>query len=285
MSRIRWHRAILIAVSAAWCVAQVSTASAWDPLQKAERAAGAGQRALAAGDSAAALEQMLRAQALAPKDTEIRAGLAETFYDTGDFEAAIRQLQPLADDEAPAAQRERALYNAGNAAFRAQDLERALELYTDALLTSDAPPSPDLLHNLELAQQLFEQQQQEQQQQQGEDGEPQDQEEQQDQQDQEQQQSDSEQDQSDQEQQQEQSEQQQQESESEPQDQQQPPPSESEAQDAAADSMQAPPPDLEAMTPEEAMRLLQALDFDEEELRKSIQRRLRGDDEENEHDW
>ena len=39
------------------------------------------------------------------------------------------------------------------------------------------------------------------------------------------------------------------------------------------------------MTPEEAMRLLQALDADEEELRKSIQRRLRGDEKEAEHDW
>lgn len=283
MNRTRGHRVLLIAATVAWCSAHVPTASAWDPLQKAERAAGAGQRALAAGDSAAALEQMLRAQALAPRDPEIRAGLAETFYDTGDFEGAIRQLQPLADDEAPAGQRERALYNAGNAAFRAQDLERALELYTDALLASDASPSPDLLHNLELAQQLFEQQQQEQQQQQGEDGEPQDQEQQdqQEQEQQEQQQSDSEQEQSEQEQQQEQSEQEQQESESD----QQPPPSESEAQEAAADSTQAPPPDVETMTPEEAMRLLQALDFDEEELRKSIQRRLRGDDEENEHDW
>lgn len=273
------HRLLGSAAVLAGILWSVAPASAWDPLQKAERAADAGQRAMAAGDSAGALEHMLRAQALAPRDPQIRAGLAETFYDTGDFEGAIRQLQPLADEAAPPQRRERALYNAGNAAFRAQDLERALDLYTEALLASEGEADADLLTNLELAQRLLQQQEQ-QQQQEGEDGQPQDDSEQEQQE---------QQDPSDQEQQQEQQQQQENEQESgdeqqqQQQDQQSPPPSSEEQ--AAADSMQAPPPELETMTPEEAMRLLQALDFDEEELRKSIQRRLRGDDEENEHDW
>lgn len=270
---------VLVAVAA-------GPASAFDPLQRAERAAARAQEAFARGDTVAAFEDMMRAQALAPDDPRIRAGLAETFYDGGEFEAALRQFEPLADAEAPLPQRRSALYNAGNAAFRQQDYERALELYTAAMLEGDSAPDPDLLHNLELAQLL--QQQQEQQRQEseesGEEGEPQDgespPEDQQESQDGEQPPPEGEQPPESE---------QQPEQESAPPDStgQQPPPPEDGTEDAGADSLQAPPPppDLEQMTPEEAMRLLEALDFDEQQLRESIQRRLRGGEEEDENDW
>ena len=89
------------------------------------------------------------------------------------------------------------------------------------------------------------------------------------------------QDQQDQEQQQQ--DQQQQEQEQQQQDQQQAPPEE---QEQPSEPEEQPAGEQEQqMSPEEAMRLLQALDADEEELRKSIQRRLRGDEKETEHDW
>lgn len=267
-------------------VTSARPSSAFDPLQRAERAAREAQRALAAGDTAAAVEGMLQAQALAPDDPRIRSGLAETFYDSGEYQAAQRQFEPLADPQAPLPQRRRALYNAGNAAFEQQDYESALDYYTTALLEGEGEPPADLLHNLELAQLL--QQQQEQQRQEseesGEDGEPQEGEDSQpnDEQQQEQQEQPGEQEQPPEG-----------EPEQEPQEQESPPdstgqqPPPPEPQDAPTDSLDAPvpPPDIDRMTPEEAMRLLEALDYDEQQLRESIQRRLRGDDEEDEHDW
>ncbi len=277
MKRV-WILAVLVVV------AFTRPAVAWDPLQRAERAAAEARQAFASGDTLGALESMLRAQALAPEDPRIRAALAETLYDGGEFEAAMRQYAPLADPEAPLTQRLRALYNAGNAAFEQQEYDRALEFYTEALVQGDTEPDPDLLHNLELAQRLRDQQEQQSQdsQDQGEEGEPQDGE--QPPQDQ-QQDSEGEQPPEDQPQDPQQPE--------ESDDQQQAPPDSTrhqkpppDPQEAGADSTQAPPPPRpEEMTPEEAMRLLEALDFDEQELRESIQRRLRGDQEEDENDW
>jgi Ca-activated chloride channel family protein len=261
---------LLVAVAA-------SAAGAWDPLQSARRAAADGQRALAEGDTTSAIRDMMRAQALAPEDPEIRMGLGETLYRATEYESARRQYESIGADPA-AGIPSTALYNAGNSAFDSGDLEAALDLYTRALLEAEGDAPADLLHNLELTQRLL-QQQQEQQEQSGEDQSDEQNEdsgEQQDQPDQQQQEQQ-------QDQQQEQQDQQQQEQEQQQEDQQQAPPeeqeqpSEPEEQPAGEEEQQ--------MSPEEAMRLLQALDADEEELRKSIQRRLRGDEKETEHDW
>jgi Flp pilus assembly protein TadD len=256
-----------------------SAASAWDPLQSARRAAAAGQRALAEGDTTSAIRDMMRAQALAPEDPEIRMGLGETLYRATEYESAKRQYESIGADPAagiPAT----ALYNAGNSAFDAGDLEAALDLYTGALLESGGEPSADLLHNLELTQRLL-QQQQEQEEQSGQDQSDEQNEDSGEQQDQPDQQQEQQQDQQDQEQQQQ--DQQQQEQEQQQQDQQQAPPEE---QEQPSEPEEQPAGEQEQqMSPEEAMRLLQALDADEEELRKSIQRRLRGDEKETEHDW
>jgi Ca-activated chloride channel family protein len=250
-------------------------AAAWDPLQSARRAAAQGQRALDSGDTTGAIRNLLRAQALSPEDQEISMGLGETLYQAGDFESSRHQYEAIGSDDL-SAWRDPALYNAGNAAFDAGELESALDYYTRALLGAEGDPDENLLFNLELTQRLLEQQQ-EQQQQQDDSGEQD--ESQEDQQDP----SDQDQEQQQQDQQQEQQEEQQQPDEQE---QEQSQPQEQEAAEDQPDPAEQPAEEREQqMTPEEAMRLLQALDADEEELRKSIQRRLRGEEKEAEHDW
>lgn len=282
-----------------WLILLPSVADAgWDPLQKARRAAQEGQRNLAAGDSMAAVESLLRAQALDPDDARIGLGLAETLFRTGQYKSSMGQYRSLADPTDP--EREQAaLYNAGNAAFAAQDLEAALDLYTRALVREEGEPDPDLLHNLELTQQLLEMAQS----QSSPESQPGDSEEEGDPSEEESEPQDGEsqdqppdpdgeqppQDQPEQEPQPEESEdgEESDEGESEePEDPEEPPvapPDSTDApQPAAADSLLALP---EGMTPEDALRLLDALDHDEEELRRSIQRRLRGTDTRSSKDW
>lgn len=258
------------------CLAAPS-ARAWDPFQSARRAAASGQRALAEGDTTAAIRDMLRAQALAPEDAEIRMGLGETLYRATEYESAMRQFEAIGSDPA-AGLSQPALYNAGNAAFDAGDLQTALDLYTRALLDAAGEPTEDLLHNLELTQRLLEEQQEQQDQQSGDEQSEEKSDEQSDEQ-----QEQQDQPQQDQEQQQDQQEQQEEQEQQQQEQQQQAPPEQPEEQ--PGDEQESGEEDPQQMSPEEAMRLLQALDADEEELRKSIQRRLRGDEKETEHDW
>lgn len=268
----------------------------WDPLQKAHRAARAGAEALAAGDTLRAIESYLQAQALSPEDPHIRMAVGEAFYRSGEFRSSLNQFKAVANPEDPALSGQ-SLYNAGNAAFEMGEYRQALDLYTRALLEGGA--EPDLLYNLELTQSILEQGQPDPDREESSPSDEQSQEEQQDQQSppQEQPEGDQEQpneEQQPQEQQQEQEEQQQpeedQDEESQPEEPDQPQPAPPDSarteppppEPAAADSMLALP---EGMTPEEALRLLEALDHDEEELRRSIQRRLRGAETASENDW
>lgn len=270
------RRVLLASLLFAVWAAQVPAAAAFDPLQSARRAAARGQRALAEGDTTTAIREFMRAQALAPEDEEIRMGLGETLYRASDYPSAQRQFESIAS-ERPREWGRPALYNAGNAAFEAGDYQKALDLYTQAVLEEDSTPGEDLIHNLELAQRMLEQQQQQQDQQQ--DDQSGDQSESSDQQ--QESSSDQQQDQQDQQQQQQQQDQQDQQNPEQGQEQQpQPEPQEGEEQPPEESARQQ-----AQMTPEEAMRLLQALDADEEELRKSIQRRLQGEETEAEHDW
>ena len=267
-----WWRACLLLALLWPCLAEAG----WDPLQKAERAAARGARLLAAGDSLAAVDAFLEAQALAPDNPSIRNGLAEALYANGEFNSALGQYRSVVRESAPASPRQLdASYNAGNAAFAAGEYETALEHYTEALLAGSQ--DADLLHNLELAQKLLEaaQSQPSQEQEGGENQEGQEQQE-------------GEQQQPDQQSGEEQSPEQQEEHEREQEREAQPdsaaaqeqqPPSaapdstEMEPQPAASDSLRT------SMSVAEALRLLDALDHDEEELRKSILRRLRGETE------
>jgi len=270
---MRSARIQLLLIPVLLCAA--ADAAAWDPLQSARRAAARGQRALDSGDTTAAIRNLLRAQALAPEDQEISMGLGETLYQAGELESSRHQYEAIGSDDL-SVWRDPALYNAGNAAFDAGELESALDYYTRALLGVEGDPDENLLFNLELTQRLLEQQQEQQQQQDesGEQDEPQ-----QDQQDPSEQNQDQQQDQQQEQQQQEQQQ-------SDEQEQEQSPPQEQETAEDQPDPAEQPAEEREQqMTPEEAMRLLQALDADEEELRKSIQRRLRGEEKEAEHDW
>ncbi len=286
---------LCVAVGLLTSVGAPSVARAFDLLQRAPRAAARAERALAAGDTLAAVESMLKAQSLAPEDPRLRLGLGEVLYRSGEMRAARSQFEALdPSDPESATLRPVALYDAGNAAFLEGDLEGALDLYTQALLESPAP-DPDLLHNLELAQRMLEKQQQQQQQQQSqgpdEDSTGEGASE-----------SSS-------------SEEGAQPRQDPPKEQppgkdrgqdpgEQPDPQEDRApapqpqSDPQSEEASSPPPPAaagadslqvraapEEMTPEEAMRLLRALDFDEEELRKAIQRRLRGEETKSEHDW
>jgi tetratricopeptide (TPR) repeat protein len=170
--------------------------------------------------------------------------------------------------EAAASDRDlaRASYNAGNTAFQAQDPQRALDFYRNALLAE--PDNESARFNYEFVRRMLESQKQQsdsesnQQQQQD-----QNQEQQEQQQDQEQQQEEQEQEQEQQEQQQgdQQQEQEQQEQEQEQEQEEQPDPS-------------------EEMTQEQAEQILQALQNDEEELMRQVWR-MRGKPRSVDKDW
>jgi tetratricopeptide (TPR) repeat protein len=277
MSRVT---AMLVLASLSLFGTGAGDAWAWDPLQKARRAAQEAGEHLAAGETGEAVDAYARAQALNPDAPEYRMGLGEALFADGDLEGALGQFLAAADPEQPGLAR-RALYNAGNSALAAGEVEKALTLYERAVLVDE--PDPDLLHNLELAQRLLEQQQQQDSQEQQESQDQQDDQEQEQEDPQQQQEDPQQQDREDQQQQEPQEEDSdQEESPSPPDSLQVPPPPPDSTQVASPDSLLPPP---EGMTPEEAMRLLEALDHDEEELRRSIQRRLRGAETESENDW
>ena len=283
-------------------------ARAWDPLQKAPRQAERAGELLSKGHSEEAVDAYAHAQALDPLRSEYRLGLGEALYATGDLEGAMNQFLAAAADSQRAQFRQRALYNAGNVALAAKDPEKALSFYQQALLAAD--PDEDLLQNLELAQALLEAQQKQQQQQkkgknqdqkkkdQDQDQKDQSAQQKQDQQQQDQQKQDQQQRDQQQQDQQRQDQQKQDQQQKDQQQSQEPPkpPESSSAADstrqqtastdstsqALADSMANPPP---GMTRAEALRLLNALDHDEEELRRSIQRRLRGKGTKSTHEW
>jgi hypothetical protein len=291
---------------------QSTSARAWDPLQKARRAAEKAGEKLKQGDAKAAIENYARAQAYRPQDPDYRMGLGEALYADGDLKGAMSQFLAASTSEDPS-QDQQALYNAGNVALAKKDPGQALSLYQKALLAGE--PGPNLLHNLELAQRLLEKQKDQQQksdqkqnqkqkgdQKQDKNQKNQDQGNQQDQkqnqkqdsqsgkdensqQDQEQdQQGDSQQKQKSQEDQQKEGEnQKQQEQQSARQDSTMQQPARPDSTQAAmSDSMTT---KVGVMTPAEALRLLNALDHDEEELRRSIQRRLRKTENKSKHDW
>jgi Tfp pilus assembly protein PilF len=289
------------------CFGQSSPARAWDPLQKARRAAETAGEKLQRGDTKGAIENYARAQAYRPQDPDYRLGLGEALYADGDLKGAMSQFQAAANSGDPGLDRQ-ALYNAGNVALAKKDPKTALSLYQKALLKGK--PDPDLLHNLELAQRLLEQQknQKQDQKQKGDQKQDQKQDQKKDQgqdqkqdssqeqkqnssqnQDQKKQQEDEQQNGSKSNQQQS-SENQKDQAQNQKQEQPSAAPDSSLEQPARPDSTQTAMSDsmttkVGVMSPAEAMRLLSALDHDEEELRRSIQRRLRTTENKSKHEW
>ena len=222
-----------------------------------------------AGSFEEALAGFEAAVVQAPDDPLISLATGETLFQLERYEEAVREFERtlgLTDDPEL---RSEALYNAGTTHLAAGDSEAAIDNLRSSLnLEADRQ---DALFNLETALRRLQQQeqQQEQQDQQQDNQEEQDQENQEDQEQQENQDQQDQQEKENQEQQeQEQQEQEEQEQqEQEEQEQPQPEPGDSEEQEQ---------PDESQLTPEQAMQILNALDRDEEELKRSVQKRLKG---------
>ena len=208
-----------------------------------------------------------------PDDPLVSLAVGETLFQLERYEEALaefeRTLSLTEDDDLKA----EALYNAGTTLLAAGDPGQAVDKLLKSL--SMDVDQADALHNLEVAMKRIQEQEQQEQQQDDQDKQDQDKQDQekQDQEKQDQEQQDQEQqdqEQQDQEQQEqqdrEQQEQEQQEQEQQGQDQKDP----SEEQQESTDS------DTEELTQEQALQILKALDRDEEELKKSVQKRLKG---------
>ncbi|MFH1842261.1 MAG: VWA domain-containing protein, partial [bacterium] len=245
-----------------------------------------------------ALQAFETARALNPDDPRLTLAVGETLFRLERYDEATMEFRrSLTQADDPALQAE-SLFNAGTSLLASGDLQQAVELLRRSLaLDSD---QLDALHNLEIAErQLQQAQQQPQDSEESEDGEQQ---ESADQQQEGQQKGEQDQDSSG-EQQQEQQEQQDQQSgqqgqdpqESESEDQEQGQPEEQEPEESdesgepepepeAADEEEAAEPEemseeemsAEEMSRERALSILRALDRDEEELKRSVEKRLRG---------
>ena len=217
-----------------------------------------------------ALDEFESALVQDPDDPLVSLAVGEALFKLERYEEALAEFErtlSLTEDEELKAE---ALYNAGTSLLAAGDPGQAAEKLLRSL--SMDVDQADVLHNLEVA--LKRVQEQEQQEQQQDDQEKQDQEKQdQEKKDQEQQ----DQEQQDQEQQdQEQQDQEQQDQEQQDQEQQEQEQQEQEQQEQPEEQQEPTESDSEELTQEQALQILKALDRDEEELKKSVQKRLKG---------
>lgn len=207
-----------------------------------------GNLAYQQGDFKKALEEYHIAEADRPESPGIDYNIGNTLYEEGDFaQAADRLTKALNTDEVGLAAR--AQYNLGNAQYRAGDYQKAIEAYKASLDLN--PDDMEAKYNLELARRMLKEQTQPEQ--------SQDQEQQQQEQ-QEKEQQEQEQDQQQQDQQQEQQQQNQQEDEDQKRDEQQ----------------RQQPQDQKEMSKEDAERILNALQDDEQDIQKRIRRNKAG---------
>jgi len=231
-----------------------------------------------AGDYEAALDAFLEARALDPDDPRLALAVGAAMSRLERHDEAAREFSrvlALTDDPELRAE---ALYNAGTDALAAGDPARAADQLRRSLAIE--PDRLDTLRNLEYAMRLMEQSPPEQSQdgqdgQEGDQGEPQQQDGQQDQDGEQQQDQSGEQQQDGQEQ----AQQEPQSGEDEQQDgeqQEQPQPPSEQTADTPPEAGETVAEDAEEISKERAMSILKALDRDEEELRRSLQKRLKG---------
>ena len=215
-----------------------------------------------------ALDELESALVQDPDDPLISLAVGETLFQLERYEEALAEFErtlSLTEDEGLKAE---ALYNAGTSLLASGDPGQAADKLLKSL--SMDVDQADALHNLEVAMKRL--QEQEQQEQQQDDQEQQDDQDKKDQEQQEQEQQDQEK--KDQEQQeQEQQEQEQQEQEQQEQEQQE---QEQDQTDQPEEQQEPTESDTEELTQEQALQILKALDRDEEELKKSVQKRLKG---------
>ena len=200
-------------------------------------------------------------------DPEVRTGLANNLgcalnrlesYD--EAAAAFAQSIQLASNDM---ERSRGAYNAGNNAFQAQDPEKSLDYFRQALMAD--PTSENARFNYEFVRRMMEQQQES-----GGEGDPKENPQDQEQQDQEQEQGDQEQDEQEGDQ------------EQEPQQEQ----NEEQQQEEGEDEQKQGEPEerKQEMSEEQAEQILQALQNDEEELMRQVWR-MKGKPRNVEKDW
>jgi len=233
-------------------------------------AAKAGREHYYAGRFPEALDSFREARIQAPDDPRISLALGETLHKLGRYPEAIAEFQrtlQLTDDQELRAE---ALYNAGTTQLAAGDPKTAGESLRSSLDLESG--REDALYNLEVAllremQQQQEQEQEQQEEQQEQDQEKQEGEDQQDQQPQE-----------NQEQQPDPENQEQQDQENQDQENQDQPPDQTPPEQQQEQPPQQTEPDEseQELTREQAEQILKALDRDEEELKQSVQKRLKG---------
>lgn len=183
--------------------------------------------------------------------------LGAALLQSGDAQAAGETFARALDAAPAAADVARTSYNAGNASFATQDLETALGHFRQSLLAD--PNNEDAKFNYEFVKRRLQEQQEQQQQNQQQDGDEQNQD----------QQGDQQQEGGDQNQEQEQQEQEQEQQEGASQQDQQESPSEQEEEREQQAQQQRSPDEL---SNEQAERILQALQNEEEQLLRQVQR-------------
>ena len=216
--------------------------------QPGRGAVDAGNRLYDEGRYEEAHEQYLEALREAPDSPIVPFNDGNALYRTEELQRAMESYRRAVESGDPAIEAQ-AWYNLGNALYKQQQLEPALEAYKEALRRN--PADTDAKHNFEVTlEQLQEQQQQESDDQQDENDEGRDQQDQQDPQ------------QSEQEQNQEQQDQ--------PEDQEPPEQQQDQPQEQQQENAEQPPPPG-AMSREEAERLLQAIDEDPSQIQRQRQ--------------
>ena len=227
----------------------------------------AGRRLYEAGQFEEALARFQEALVLAPEDPKISLALGEALFKLERYqeaEAEFDRARALAEDPQIRAE---ALYNGGTTQLAAGDPQKAVGQLRESLQLD--PDSPDTRHNLEVALRRLQQQQQQQQQDQEKQEQQEKQEKQEEQEKQEKQEEQEQQDQENQDQENQDQENQ------EDQDQQQQDQQQQEEQQQQQEEQQSQPQDQE-LTQDQALQILKALDRDEEELKRSVQKRLKG---------
>ena len=214
--------------------------------QPGRGAVDAGNRLYDEGRYEEAHEQYLEALREAPDSPIVPFNDGNALYRTEELQRAMESYRRAVESGDPAIEAQ-AWYNLGNALYKQQQLEPALEAYKEALRRN--PADTDAKHNFELTLEQ-QQQQQESDDQQDENDEGRDQQDQQDPQ------------QSEQEQNQEQQDQ--------PEDQEPPEQQQDQPQEQQQENAEQPPPPG-ALSREEAERLLQAIDEDPSQIQRQRQ--------------
>ena len=247
--------------------AAVLLAPALAGAQAGRGAVEAGNRLYAEGRFDEAHEQYLEALRAAPDSPIVPFNNGNALYRTDEFQRAMEAYRQAAESGDPAVEAQ-AWYNLGNALYRQQQLQPALEAYKQALRRD--PADVDAKHNLELTLEQLEQQPQQQQPSDESDESDENQNQEQPSEPQEQQGQDQQEQQEQQEQdQQEQDQQGQQEQEQQGQDQQEQQGQDQQEQDPSGDE---PPAEAEPtpgeLTREDAERLLEAIDEDPDQIQR-----------------